>query len=246
MKIIYVGMNGGLMEKVYMSQVLFDFEKVNNVKVVIVFGMLLDVFVKLFVNWNKLQIYVVFFDDGVMVCVVSFGVCQKFDDLLVLKELYLFVWMKDDVGVGVQFGMIGIVYNKKLFVEKGWVLLMLWMDFVDLKYKGKVVFQLVLSSMFGLYGFFVINWLFGGNEQNVEFGFGKWVSMVGLNVVEYILNLVKIFEMVQMGEVGLFLFMLIGVGDLQDKGIFVVYVNLKEGLVLLFVDLCVVVNNFDL
>jgi putative spermidine/putrescine transport system substrate-binding protein len=37
-KTIYIGMNGGPMEKAYTSQVLPDFEKANNVKVVVVPG----------------------------------------------------------------------------------------------------------------------------------------------------------------------------------------------------------------
>ncbi len=51
---------------------------------------------------------------------VSMGVCKKLDDSPVLKELYPFARMKDDMGAGVQLGMTGIAYSKKLFAEKGW------------------------------------------------------------------------------------------------------------------------------
>ncbi|ONW92169.1 spermidine/putrescine ABC transporter substrate-binding protein, partial [Burkholderia cenocepacia] len=97
-KTIYVGMNGGPMEKAYTSQVLPDFEKANNVKVVIVPGTSSDVLAKLLANRNKPQIHVAFLDDGVMARAVSLGVCQKLDDSPVLKELYPFARMKDDVG----------------------------------------------------------------------------------------------------------------------------------------------------
>ncbi|HDR9808560.1 TPA: ABC transporter substrate-binding protein [Burkholderia cenocepacia] len=244
-KTIYVGMNGGPMEKAYTSQVLPDFEKANNVKVVIVPGTSSDVLAKLLANRNKPQIHVAFLDDGVMARAVSLGVCQKLDDSAVLKELYPFARMKDDVGAGVQLGMTGIAYNKKLFAEKGWAPPTSWMDFADPKYKGKVVFQSASSSTFGLHGFLAINRLLGGNEQNVEPGFGKWASTVGPNVVEYIPNSAKISEMVQTGEAGLFPLTPTGVGDLQDKGIPVAYANPKEGPVLLLVDLCVVANNPD-
>jgi putative spermidine/putrescine transport system substrate-binding protein len=118
-KTIYIGMNGGPMEKAYTSQVLPDFEKANNVKVVVVPGTSSDVLAKLMANGNNPQTHVVFLDDGVMARAVSMGVCQKLDDSPVLKELYPFARMKDDIGAGVQLGMTGIGYNTKLFAEKG-------------------------------------------------------------------------------------------------------------------------------
>ncbi|ALP68186.1 extracellular solute-binding protein [Paraburkholderia caribensis] len=244
-KTIYIGMNGGPMEKAYTSQVLPDFEKANNVKVVVVPGTSSDVLAKLLANRNSPQIHVAFLDDGVMARAVSMGVCQKLDDAPVLKELYPFARMKDDVGAGVQLGMTGIGYNTKLFAEKGWAPPTSWMDFANPKYKGKVVFQSASSSTFGLHGFLAINRLMGGNDQNVEPGFSKWSSTVGPNVVEYIPNSAKLSEMVQTGEAGIFPLTPTAVGDLQDKGIPVGYANPKEGAVLLLVDLCVVKNNTD-
>jgi putative spermidine/putrescine transport system substrate-binding protein len=181
----------------------------------------------------------------VMARAVSMGVCQKLDDAPVLKELYPFARMKDDMGAGVQLGMTGIAYNKKLFAEKGWAPPTSWMDFADPKYKGKVVFQSESSSTFGLHGFLAINRLMGGSEQNVEPAFTKWSTTVGPNVAEYVPNSAKISEMVQTGEAGLFPLTPTGVSDLQDKGLPVAYVNPKEGPVLLLVDLCVVNNNSD-
>ncbi|TKC92292.1 ABC transporter substrate-binding protein [Trinickia terrae] len=244
-KTIYIGMNGGPMEKAYTSQVLPDFEKQTGAKVVVVPGTSSDVLAKLIANRDKPQIHVAFLDDGVMARAVSLGICQKLDDSPVLKELYPFARMKDDVGAGVQLGMTGIAYNKKLFAEKSWAPPASWMDFADPKYKGKVVFQSASSSTFGLHGFLAINRLLGGNEQNVEPGFGKWASTVGPNVVEYIPNSAKISEMVQTGEAGLFPLTPTAVADLQDKGIPVAWANPKEGAVLLLVDLCVVTNNPD-
>ncbi|HKT91612.1 MAG TPA: extracellular solute-binding protein, partial [Paraburkholderia sp.] len=92
-KTIYVGMNGGPMEKAYTSQVLPDFEKANNVKVVVVPGTSSDVLAKLLANRNSPQMHVAFLDDGVMARAVSMGVCEKLDDSPVLKELYPFARM---------------------------------------------------------------------------------------------------------------------------------------------------------
>ncbi|MDP9154034.1 MAG: ABC transporter substrate-binding protein [Pseudomonadota bacterium] len=244
-KTIYIGMNGGPMEKAYTSEVLPDFEKANNVKVVVVPGTSSDILAKLLANKAKPQIHVVFLDDGVMARAVSMGVCQKMAAGPELQQLYPFARMKDDIGAGVQLGMTGIAYNTKLFKEKGWAPPTSWMDFADPKYKDKVVFQSASSSTFGLHGFLMINRLEGGTEKNVEPGFTKWQSTVGKNVIEYIPNSAKISEMVQTGQAGLFPLTPTAAGDLQTKGIPVAYVNPKEGPVLLLVDECVVANNPD-
>lgn len=244
-KTIYIGMNGGAMEKAYTSEVLPEFEKANDVKVVVVPGTSSDILAKLLANKAKPQIHVVFLDDGVMARAVSMGVCQKLDDSPELKQLYPFARMKDDMGAGVQLGMTGIAYNTKLFTANHWAPPTSWLDFADPKYKDKVVFQSASSSTFGLHGFLMINRLEGGSEKNVEPGFTKWQSTVGKNVIEYIPNSAKISEMLQTGQAGLFPLTPTAVGDLQAKGIPVAYVNPKEGPVLLLVDECVVANSPD-
>lgn len=242
---IYIGMNGGTMEKAYTSQVFPEFEKANNVKVVVVPGTSSDVLAKLLANRNSPQVHVVFLDDGVMARAISMGVCQKLDDSPALKELYPFARVKDDMGAGVQLGMTGIGYNTKVFKEKGWAPPTSWTDFANPKYKGKVVFQSASSSTFGLHGFLALNRIWGGSETNVEPGFSKWATTVGPNVVEYIPNSAKLSEMIQTGEAALFPLTPTAVSDLQDKGIPVAYVAPKEGAVQLLVDLCVVKNNPD-
>ncbi|QHE92909.1 ABC transporter substrate-binding protein [Pandoraea fibrosis] len=244
-KTLYIGMNGGPMEKAYTSQVFPEFEKANNVKVVVVPGTSSDVLAKLLANRNSPQMHVVFLDDGVMARAISMGVCQKLDDSPVLKELMPSARVKDDMGAGVQLGMTGIGYNTKLFKEKGWAAPTSWTDFADPKYKGKVVFQSASSSTFGLHGFLALNRIWGGSETNVEPGFTKWATTVGPNVVEYIPNSAKLSEMIQTGEAAIFPLTPTAVSDLQDKGIQAGYVAPKEGAVQLLVDLCVVKNSPD-
>lgn len=244
-KTLYIGMNGGPMEKAYTSQVFPEFEKANNVKVVVVPGTSSDVLAKLLANRNSPQMHVVFLDDGVMARAISMGVCQKLDDSPVLKELYPFARVKDDMGAGVQLGMTGIGYNTKVFKEKGWAAPTSWTDFADPKFKNKVVFQSASSSTFGLHGFLALNRIWGGSETNVEPGFTKWASTVGPNVVEYIPNSAKLSEMIQTGEAAIFPLTPTAVSDLQDKNIPVAYVAPKEGAVQLLVDLCVVKNSPD-
>lgn len=244
-KTIYIGMNGGTMEKAYTSQVFPDFEKANNVKVVVVPGTSSDVLAKLLATKNSPQVHVVFLDDGVMARAVSMGVCQKLDDTPALKELYPFARVKDDMAAGVQLGMTGIGYNTKLFKDKGWAAPTSWTDLADPKYKGHVVVQSASSSTFGLHAFLSLNRIWGGNETNVEPGFTKWPTTVGPNVIEYIPNSAKLSEMIQSGEAAIFPLSPTAVADFQDKGIPAGYVAPKEGAMQLLVDLCVVKNNPD-
>ena len=62
-------------------------------------------------------------------------------DSPVLADLYPNARFRGDMAAGVNVGMTGIAYNKKMFTEKGWAAPTSWMDFADPKFKGKVVFQ---------------------------------------------------------------------------------------------------------
>jgi putative spermidine/putrescine transport system substrate-binding protein len=70
-------MNGGTMEKAYTQYVFPAFEKLNNVKVVVVPGTSSDILAKAQANKDKPQMHVMFLDDGVMVRAIGMGLCQK-------------------------------------------------------------------------------------------------------------------------------------------------------------------------
>src|SRR3989344_5496671 len=104
------------------------------------------------------------------------------------------------------------------------------MDFADPKYKGKVVFQSMPSSSFGLHGFLMFNRIQGGNDKNVEPGFA---------------NSAKISEMVQTGEAAIFPLTPTAVAALKSKGIPVEYAQPKEGSVVLMTGQCVIAKNSE-
>ena len=142
-------------------------------------------------------------------------------------------------------GMTGLAYNKKMFAEKGWAAPTSWMDMADPKFKGKVVFQSMPSSSFGLHGFLMFNRIKGGTEANVEPGFGAWKSSIGPNVLEYIPSSAKLAEMIQNGEAAIAPLTPTSVATLQEKGIAVEYAQPKEGSVVLMVAQCVIANNSE-
>ncbi|KFC70425.1 ABC transporter, perisplasmic binding protein [Bosea sp. LC85] len=244
-KTLYVGMNGGNFERTFTQGVFPEFEKANDVKIVVVPGTSSDILAKATAAKGKPQMHIMFLDDGVMVRATGAGLCEKLRPGPELEELVPGVRMKDDLAVGVDLGMTGLAYNKKMFDEKGWAAPTSWMDLADPKFKGKVVFQSASASSFGLHGFLMFNRIQGGNESNVEPGFSKFRETIGKNVLEFIPNSAKISEMVQTGEAAIFPLTPTAVANLKDKGIPVEYAQPKEGAVVLMVAQCVIANNSE-
>ncbi|HEY4068333.1 MAG TPA: ABC transporter substrate-binding protein [Burkholderiaceae bacterium] len=244
-KTIYIGMNGGTMEKAYTQYVFPAFEKANNAKVVVVPGTSSDILAKAQANKEHPQMHVMFLDDGVMARAIGMGLCEKQRPNPALNELYPAARFKGDMASGVSLGVTGLAYNAKMFKEKGWAAPTSWMDLADPKFKGKVVFQSVSASSFGLHGFLMFNRIQGGNDKNVEPGFKAWPATIGPNVLEYIPSSAKISEMVQTGEAAIFPLTPTAVAALKEKGIPVDYANPKEGAVVLTVGQCVIAHNSE-
>ena len=242
-KTIYIGMNGGDMERSYTKYVFPAFERIHGVKVVVVPGTSSDILAKVQASKEKPPVHVMFLDDGVMMRAIKMGLCQKLENAAALKDLYPSARMPGDMAAGVNVGMTGIAYNKKLFDERKWPAPTSWMDFADPKFKGKVVFQSLPSSTFGLHGFLMFNRIQGGSEKNVDPGFTKWASTIGPNVLEYIPSSAKLSEMVQNGEAAIFPLTPTGVATQKARGVPMEYAQPKEGSVLLTVAECVTKNN---
>ncbi|WP_341898395.1 polyamine ABC transporter substrate-binding protein [Ferrovibrio terrae] len=244
-KTLYIGMNGGPMEKTFAEFVFPDFEKETGAKVVVVPGTSSDILAKAVAQKDKPQMHVIFLDDGVMYRAINMGLCQPLQKSAAFDELYPVARLKGNMASGVTMGMTGLAYNKKMFDEKGWKAPTSWADLADPKYKGKVVFQSLPSSTFGLHAFLMFNRVQGGTDANVEPGFSAWSKMVGPNVIEYIASSAKISEMVQTNEAGLFPLTPTQVALLKAKGIAIDYAQPKEGSVVLMVAQCVTANNSE-
>ncbi|CAH1650738.1 ABC transporter substrate-binding protein [Hyphomicrobiales bacterium] len=244
-KTLYVGMNGGNFERTFTQAVFPAFEKANNVKIVVVPGTSADILAKATAAKDKPQMHIMFLDDGVMVRAIGAGLCEKLKDGPELGQVDKGARMKGDMAVGIDMGMTGLAYNKKMFDEKGWAAPTSWMDLADPKFKDKVVFQSASASSFGLHAFLMFNRIQGGTEANVEPGFGKFRDTIGKNVLEFIPNSAKISEMVQTGEAAIFPLTPTAVATLKEKGIPVEYAQPKEGSVVLMVAQCVIANNSE-
>ena len=241
---LYVGMNGGNFERTY-TQVFADFEKQNDVKVFVVPGTSSDILAKALAAKDKPQMHLMFLDDGVMVRAIGMGLCDKLKAGPELDQLQSGSRQKDDRAAGIDIGMTGLGYNKKLFDEKGWAPPTSWMDLADPKFKDAVVFQSASASTFGLHAFLMFNRIQGGSESDVEPGFSTFRDTIGKNVLEFIPSSAKLSEMVQTGEAALFPLTPTAVTTMQEKGIPVAYAQPKEGSVVLMVAECVIARNSE-
>ena len=244
-KTLYIGMNGGEMEKSYSQYVFPAFEKLYGAKVVVVPGTSSDILAKAQANKDKPQMHVMFLDDGVMVRAIGMNLCEKQRPSATLNEIYPAARIKGDMATGVSLGMTGLAYNARMFKEKGWAPPTSWMDLADPKYKGKVVFQSMSSSSYGLHGFLMFNRIQGGTDKNVEPGFKAWPTTIGPNVLEYIPSSAKLSEMVQTNEAAIFPLTPTAANAFRAKGIPVEYAQPKEGAVVLMVAQCVIANNSE-
>lgn len=239
---LYLGMNGGTMERLFTDQILPTFEKANGVKVVIVPGTSADILAKVQATPNKPPIHVMVLDDGIMYRAIGMGLCSTLTANPTLAQLPEKALIKDKAAA-VSLGVTGLAYNSRLFKAKGWAAPTSWGDLSDPRFKGKVVFQSMASSTFGLHGFLMFNRLQGGTDADVNPGFTAWPKTVGPNVLEYIPNSAKLSEMVQTDEAALFPLTPTQVTALKLKGIPVEYAAPKEGAVVLNQAECVTANN---
>lgn len=244
-KTLYVGMNGGNYAKAFTDAVFPAFEKANNVQIVVVPGTSADILAKVTATKDHPQVNLMFLDDGVMSRAIGAGLCTKLQPSPELGEIAPVARMKGDMAAGVDMGMTGLAYNTKMFKEKGWAPPTSWMDLANPKFKGKVVFQSLPASTFGLHAFLMFNRIVGGNDSNVDPGFTKFNSTIGKNVLEFIPNSSAISEMVQTGQAAIFPLTPTSVATLQAKGVPVDYVQPKEGSVVLMVAECVIANNSE-
>lgn len=241
---LYVGMNGGTMQKMYEDYIFPIFEKANDVKIEVIPGTSTDVLAKVQASKENPQMNLMFLDDGLMYRAVKMGLCTQTKlDPTINKQLYPSAHMSNDMATAVSIGMTGLGYNTKLFKENGWAAPTSWNDLADPKYKGKLVFQSIPSSTFGLHAFLMFNRLHHGSETDVDPGFKAWPDTVGPNVKVYIDSSAKLSEMIQTNEAGLFPITPTMTETLKSKGITVEFANPKEGSVNLLYAQCVVANS---
>jgi putative spermidine/putrescine transport system substrate-binding protein len=234
-KTLYVAGYGGSFEKTIRDEVIPAFEKANGVKVEYVAGNSTDTLAKLQAQKGNQQIDVAIVDDGPMYQAIQLGFCDKVDGLP--ADLYDAARFKDDRAVAIGIVATGLMYNTKVFAEKGWAPPTSWNDLKDTKYAKQLVIP-PINNTYGLEALLLLARMNGGSEANVDAGFKIFKDQINPNVLAYEPSPGKMTELFQSGQAVLAVW---GTGRVQsfaNTGFPVDFVYPKEGAGTLLTTAC--------
>jgi putative spermidine/putrescine transport system substrate-binding protein len=234
-KTLYVAGYGGSFEKTIRDEVIPAFEKENGVKVEYVAGNSTDTLAKLQAQKGNQQIDVAIVDDGPMYQAIQLGFCGKLDGLP--ADLYDTARFKDDRAVAIGIVATGLMYNTKVFAEKGWAPPTSWNDLKDTKYAKQLVIP-PINNTYGLEALVMLSKMNGGGESNVDSGFKIFKEQINPNVLAYEPSPGKMTELFQSGQAVIAVW---GTGRVQsfaNTGFPVDFVYPKEGAATLLTTAC--------
>src|SRR3981189_297996 len=196
-KTLYVAGYGGSFEKTIRDEVIPAFEQAHGVKVEYVAGNPTDRLAKLQAQKGTQQIDVAIVDDGPMYQAIQLGFCGKIEG--VPADLYEAARFKDDRAVGIGLVATGLMYNTKVFAEKGWAPPTSWNDLKDPKYQKQLVIP-PINNTYGLEALLMLARMNGGSEANVDAGFKIFKAPSNPNVLAHAPSPGKMTELFQSGQ----------------------------------------------
>src|SRR6202008_4257377 len=238
-KTLYVAGYGGSFEEKIRDEVIPPFEMENGVKVEYLAGNSTDTLAKLQAQKGNQQIDVAIVDDGPMYQAIQLGFCGKLDGLP--ADLYDAARFKDDRAVGTGLVATGLMYNNKVFAEKGWAPPTSWNDLKDPKYRGQLIIP-PINNTYGLHALLMLAKMNGGGEANVDSGFKNFKDEINPTILAYEPSPSKMTELFQSGQAVLAVW---GTGRVQsfaNTGGPVDFVYPKEGAVTLLTTACPIVK----
>ena len=234
-KTLYVAGYGGSFEKTIRDEVIPPFEQANGVKVEYVAGNSTDTLAKLQAQKGNQQIDVAILDDGPMYQAIQLGFCDKVTGLP--GDLLDIAHFKDDRAVAIGLVATGLMYNKKVFTEKGWAPPTSWNDLKDPKYKQQLVIP-PINNTYGLNALLMLAKMNGGSETNVEPGFKIFKNDINPNVLAYEPSPGKMTELFQSGQAVIAVWGSGRVQSFANTGFPVDFVYPKEGAATLLTTAC--------
>src|SRR5436305_13351315 len=196
-KTLYVAAYGGSFEQTMRKEVIPPFEKKYGLKIEYVAGNSTDTLAKLQAQKGNQQIDVAIVDDGPMYQAIQLGFCGKIEGLP--AGLYDAARFKDDRAVGIGIVATGLMYNTKVFAEKGWAPPTSWNDLKDPKYQKQLVIP-PINNTYGLEALLMLARMNGGSEANVDAGFKTFKDQINPNVLAYEPSPGKMTELFQSGQ----------------------------------------------
>lgn len=227
---------GGSFEDIMRKDIFPPFEKKHNVKIDFVAGNSTNTVARLQAQKGNQEIDVAIVDDGPMYQAIALGFCAPIQGMPV-DDIYGTARYKDDKAVALGIVATGIMYNKKIFAEKGWAAPTSWNDLADPKFKKLVVIP-PLNNTYGLHAVVQFARAGGGGEKNIDPGFKAFKDKVGPNVLVYEPSPGKMTELFQSGQAVIGVWGTGRVKSFADTGFPVGFAYPKEGAYALLSSVC--------
>lgn len=227
---------GGSFEDIMRKDIFPPFEKKHNAKIDFVAGNSTNTVARLQAQKGNQEIDVAIVDDGPMYQAIALGFCAPIEGMPV-EDIYKTARYKDDKAVGLGIVATGLMYNKKVFAEKGWAAPTSWNDLADPKFKKLVVIP-PLNNTYGLHAVIEFARLGGGGEKNIDPGFKAFKEKVGPNVLVFEPSPGKMTELFQSGQAVIGVWGTGRVKSFADTGFPVGFVYPKEGAYALLASAC--------
>lgn len=227
---------GGSFEDIMRKDIFPAFEKKHNVKIDFVAGNSTNTVARLQAQKGNQEIDVAIVDDGPMYQAIALGFCAPIQGMPA-DDIYATARYKDDKAVALGIVATGIMYNKKVFAEKGWAAPTSWNDLADPKFKKLVVIP-PLNNTYGLHAVVQFARAGGGGEKNIEPGFKAFKDKIGPNVLVYEPSPGKMTELFQSGQAVIGVWGTGRVKSFADTGFPVGFVYPKEGAYALLSSVC--------
>jgi putative spermidine/putrescine transport system substrate-binding protein len=235
-KQLYVAGYGGTFEQTMRKEIIPAFEAKHGVKIEYVAGNSTDTLAKLQAQKGNQQIDVAIVDDGPMFQAIQLGFCAPIQGLPA-ADIYDSAKFKDNKAVGIGLVGTGIMYNTKVFKEKGWAAPTSWNDLKDPKYKKLLVIP-PINNTYGLHTLVQFARMNGGGEKSIEPGFKVIKEQINPNVLAYEPSPGKMTELFQSGQAVIAVWGSGRVASFANTGFPVDFVYPKEGALTLLAAVC--------
>ena len=227
---------GGSFEDIMRKDIFPPFEKKHGVKIDFVAGNSTNTVARLQAQKGNQEIDVAIVDDGPMYQAIALGFCAPIKGMPA-DDIYTTARYKDDKAVGLGIVATGIMYNKKMFADKGWAAPTSWKDLADPKFKKLVVIP-PLNNTYGLHAVVEFARQGGGGEKNIDPGFKAFKDKIGPNVLVYEPSPGKMTELFQSGQAAIGVWGTGRVKSFADTGFPVGFVYPQEGAYALLSSVC--------
>ena len=227
---------GGSFEDIMRKDIFPPFEKKHNVKIDFVAGNSTNTVARLQAQKGNQEIDVAIVDDGPMYQAIALGFCAPIQGMPA-DDIYATARYKDNKAVALGIVATGIMYNKKVFAEKGWAAPTSWNDLADPKFKKLLVIP-PLNNTYGLHAVVQFARAGGGGEKNIEPGFKAFKDKIGPNVLVYEPSPGKMTELFQSGQAVIGVWGTGRVKSFADTGFPVGFAYPKEGAYALLSSVC--------